>query len=218
MRTPAFDEQRKQALAGVSGRVLEIGFGTGLNLPYYPKTVTWLTAIEPARLLDDRVAERSKDLGMPVEVLRLKAEALPWENHQFDAVVSTWTLCSIADPLQALKEMHRVLKPDGTFVFLEHGLSDDPKVARWQHILTPIQRIVGCGCHLNRRIDHLIEQGGFAVERCDRFVMEGLPRLGAEMYRGVARPASSSLVRATDSPREVPVRHTGSIRTVLCYT
>lgn len=186
MRAPAFQEQRNQALGVVAGRVLEIGFGTGLNLPHYPKTVTWLTGIEPARLLKDRVTERSKDLGMPVEVLRLQAEALPWEDQQFDYVVSTWTLCSIADPLRALSEVRRVLKADGKFVFLEHGLSNDPKVARWQHLLTPIQRIVACGCHLNRRIDDLIEQGGFIVERCDRFVMDGLPRISAEMFRGVA--------------------------------
>jgi len=188
MRTPRFQEQRQQALAPVSGRVLEIGFGTGLNLPHYPSTVTWLTAIEPGHLLDQRVADRSANLAMPVEIFRYRAEALPWEDQRFDCAVSTWTLCTIRDPLRALSEIRRVLKPNGKFIFLEHGRSDDPKVARWQNILNPFQRVFACGCNLNRRIDRLIEDGGFTVERLDRFVMEGLPRPGADMYRGVASP------------------------------
>ena len=191
MRTPRFQEQRQQALAPVSGRVLEIGFGTGLNLPHYPSTVTWLTAIEPGHLLDQRVADRSANLAMPVEIFRYRAEALPWEDQRFDCAVSTWTLCTIRDPLRALSEIRRVLKPNGKFIFLEHGRSDDPKVARWQNILNPFQRVFACGCNLNRRIDRLIEDGGFTVERLDRFVMEGLPRPGANMYRGVASPKSS---------------------------
>ena len=188
MRTPRFQEQRQQALASVSGSVLEIGFGTGLNLLHYPSTVTWLTAIEPGHLLDQRVAARSANLTMPVEIFRYRAESLPWEDERFDWAVSTWTLCTIRDPLRALGEIRRVLKPGGKFVFLEHGRSDDPKVARWQTILNPFQRVFACGCNLNRRIDRLIEDGGFTVERLDRFVMEGLLRPGADMYRGVASP------------------------------
>jgi ubiquinone/menaquinone biosynthesis C-methylase UbiE len=188
MRTPRFQEQRQQALASVSGTVLEIGFGTGLNLSHYPSTVTWLTAIEPGHLLDQRVAARNANLTTPVEIFRYRAESLPWEDERFDCAVSTWTLCTIRDPLRALGEIRRVLKPGGKFVFLEHGRSDDPKVARWQTILNPFQRVFACGCNLNRRIDRLIEDGGFTVERLDRFVMEGLPRPGADMYRGVASP------------------------------
>jgi ubiquinone/menaquinone biosynthesis C-methylase UbiE len=188
MQTPRFQEQRQQALASVSGTVLEIGFGTGLNLLHYPSTVTWLTAIEPGHLLDQRVAARSVNLTMPVEIFRYRAESLPWEDERFDWAVSTWTLCTIRDPLRALGEIRRVLKPGGKFVFLEHGRSDDPKVARWQTILNPFQRVFACGCNLNRRIDRLIEDGGFTVERLDRFVMEGLLRPGADMYRGVASP------------------------------
>jgi ubiquinone/menaquinone biosynthesis C-methylase UbiE len=188
MRTPRFQEQRQQVLASVSGTVLEIGFGTGLNLSHYPSTVTWLTAIEPGHLLDQRVAARSANLTMPVEIFRYRAESLPWEDERFDWAVSTWTLCTIRDPLRALGEIRRVLKPGGKFVFLEHGRSDDPKVARWQTILNPFQRVFACGCNLNRRIDRLIEDGGFTVERLDRFVMEGLLRPGADMYRGVASP------------------------------
>jgi ubiquinone/menaquinone biosynthesis C-methylase UbiE len=192
MRTPRFQEQRQRALAPVAGKVLEIGFGTGLNLPHYPSTVTWLTAIEPGHLLDKRVADRSANLAMPVEILRYRAEALPWEDQRFDYAVSTWTLCTIGDPLRALREVRRVLKPDGKFVFLEHGRSDDPKIAKWQTILNPFQRIFACGCNLNRRIDRLVEESGFTVERLDRFVMDGLPRPGADMYRGVASPKPGS--------------------------
>ena len=192
MRTPRFQEQRQRALAPIAGKVLEIGFGTGLNLPHYPSTVTWLTAIEPGHLLDKRVADRSANLAMPVEILRYRAEALPWEDQRFDYAVSTWTLCTIGDPLRALREVRRVLKPDGKFVFLEHGRSDDPKIAKWQTILNPFQRIFACGCNLNRRIDRLVEESGFTVERLDRFVMDGLPRPGADMYRGVASPKPGS--------------------------
>lgn len=186
MRTPHFQKQRQEALSQVFGKVLEIGFGTGLNLPHYPNTVTWLTAIEPGHLLAKRVAERSVNLAMPLEIFRYRAEMLPWEDQRFDCAVSTWTLCTIRDPLRALSEIRRVLKAGGKFIFLEHGQSDDPKVARWQNILNPFQRLFACGCHLNRRIDRLIEEAGFTVDPLDRFVMEGVPRPGADMYRGVA--------------------------------
>lgn len=192
MRTPPFQELRQEVLSQVFGKVLEIGFGTGLNLPHYPNTVTWLTAIEPGHLLAKRVAERSANLSMPVEIFRHRAETLPWEDARFDCAVSTWTLCTIRDPLRALNEIRRVLKPGGKFVFLEHGRSEDPKVARWQNILNPFQRLFACGCHLNRRIDRLIEESGLVVEQLDRFVMQGIPRPGADMYRGVARPKQAS--------------------------
>jgi ubiquinone/menaquinone biosynthesis C-methylase UbiE len=192
MRTPSFQKQRQEVLAQVYGNVLEIGFGTGLNLPHYPNTVTWLTAIEPGYLLSKRVAERTANLAMPLEIFRYRAETLPWEDQRFDCAVSTWTLCTIRDPLRALSEIRRVLKPGGKFIFLEHGRSDDPKVARWQNILNPFQRLFACGCHLNRRIARVIEDSGFTVEQLDRFVMEGIPRPGADMYRGVARPKQGS--------------------------
>lgn len=194
MRAPHFQEQRREALSQVFGNVLEIGFGTGLNLPHYPNTVTWLTAIEPGHLLAKRVAERSVNLAMPLEIFRYRAEMLPWKDQRFDCAVSTWTLCTIRDPLRALSEIRRVLKAGGKFMFLEHGQSDDPKVARWQNILNPFQRLFACGCHLNRRIDRLIEEAGFTVDRLDRFVMEGVPRPGADMYRGVACAKQASQI------------------------
>lgn len=186
--TDKFQEQREQALAFVSGNVLEIGFGTGLNLPHYPKTVTWLTALDPANLLPKIVAQRSAELSFPVEVLHRSAEKLPFEDGRFDCAVSTWTLCTIPDAGAALREVQRVLKPGGKFVFLEHGRSDDEKIAKWQDWLNPIQRIIACGCNLNRPIDALIQQAGLRLALLERFRMPGIPRIAGEIYRGVATP------------------------------
>lgn len=186
--TGKFKEQREQALASVQGTVLEIGFGTGLNLPHFPKTVTWLTAVDPATFLRETVAQRSAELSFPVEILHLSAEKLPFEDGRFDCAVSTLALCTIPDALAALREVHRVLKPSGTFVFLEHGRSNDEKVAKWQDWLSPIQRLIACGCNLNRPIDVLIRQAGLRLGLLDRFRMPGIPRIAGEMYRGIATP------------------------------
>ncbi len=184
--TRKFQEQREQALASVHGNVLEIGFGTGLNLPHYPKTVTWLTALDPATLLRKTVAQRSAELSFPVELLHLSAEKLPFEDGRFDCAVSTLTLCTIPEAIAALREVRRVLKPGGKFVFLEHGRSDDARVAKWQDIFNPLQRMIACGCNLNRPIDALIRQAGLRLDLLDRFQMPGIPRIASEMYRGVA--------------------------------
>jgi len=186
--TRKFQEQREQALASAHGNVLEIGFGTGLNLPHYPKTVTWLTAVDPATILRKTVAQRSAELSFPVELLHLSAEKLPFEEGRFDCAVSTLTLCTIPEAIAALREVRRVLKPGGTFVFLEHGRSDDEKVAKWQDWLNPIQRIIACGGNLNRPIDVLIRQAGLRLGLLDRFRMPGIPRIAGEMYRGIATP------------------------------
>jgi ubiquinone/menaquinone biosynthesis C-methylase UbiE len=121
-----------------------------------------------------------------VTVAQQRAESLPFPERHFDTVVSTWTLCTIPDPRQALREIGRVLKADGLLLFLEHGRSEDSHVAAWQDRLNPIQRVIGCGCNLNRPIDHLVSKAGLRITKLDRFQMETLPRLGGEMYRGVA--------------------------------
>lgn len=188
MRGPRFQEERQRTLHDLHGSVLEIGFGTGLNLPHYPKAVSWLTAVEPYNLLPDRVTQRSVEAPMPVEVVRVTAERLPFEDGKFDCALSTWTLCTIPDVQAALREIRRVLKPDGVLVFLEHGRSDHAEVTGWQDVLNPLQRLFACGCNLNRPIDSLVEEGGFKITHLDRYTMPGLPRIAAQMYRGTARP------------------------------
>ena len=181
-----FRRLRAGLLQDARGEVLEIGLGTGLNFPHYPNTVSGLHAVDPAPLLPERVTRRSASVSFPIEIQRISAETLPFGDRTFDCVVSTWTLCTIPDPVKALHEVRRVLKPTGKFLFLEHGRSDDGKIATWQDRLNLIQRVIGCGCNLNRRIDQLISQAGLAMTKLDRFQMERVPRLGGEMYRGIA--------------------------------
>lgn len=181
-----FRHLRTGLLAQVHGEALELGIGTGLNLLHYPKTIAGLHAVDPANLLPKIVTERSIGRPFPIRIQHISAESLPYDDRSFDVVVSTWTLCTIPDPVKALQEVGRVLKPDGAFLFLEHGRSEDEKVATWQDRLNPIQNIVGCGCNLNRKIDRLIEQASLKITILDRFQMQGVPRLGGAMYKGTA--------------------------------
>ncbi|HSE96739.1 MAG TPA: class I SAM-dependent methyltransferase [Blastocatellia bacterium] len=181
------DRQRLDALREARGDVLEVGFGTGLNLPHYPETVTRLVALDSHRMLEKRVEARIARARMPVERVQLDASGrLPFDDDRFDTVVTTFTLCSIADLGAALSEMRRVMKPEGRFIFLEHGRSENPRTASLQDLFNPLQKIVGCGCNMNRRIDRLIEQSGFRIERLDRFILPDTPGLFGSMYRGAA--------------------------------
>ncbi len=191
MQRPVFQEERRRVLAAASGEVLELGFGTGLNLPHYPsapRTITRIVTADPANVLPARVAARIRAAPFPVELVHQTAERLPFEDGRFDCVVSTWTLCTIPDAQAALTEVRRVLKPGGLFLFTEHGRSDDAQTAAWQDRLTPLQKVLACGCHLNRRIDRLVIEAGLTLTRLDRFVLPGVPRIGGEMYRGIATP------------------------------
>jgi ubiquinone/menaquinone biosynthesis C-methylase UbiE len=188
MSGAGFQRLRSEILQSARGEVLEIGLGTGLNLPRYPAGISRLRAVDPAPLLPHRVAERTARAPFPVELSRTGAEHLPYDSRSFDCVVSTWTLCTIPDPVQALREVRRVLKPSGRLLFLEHGRSDDAATATWQDRLNPLQNVLGCGCNLNRPIDRLIKEAGLRIAQLDRFVMEGVPRIGGELYRGVATP------------------------------
>ena len=187
--TPRIQALRKQLLAPLQGTLLEIGFGTGLNVPFYPKTVTWVTAVEPENILPDKVTARSIEAPMPIELVRVSAERMPFDADRFDCVLSTLTLCTIPNALAALREVRRVLKPDGRFVFLEHGRGSDSNLVKWQERLNPIQHVIGCGYHLNRQIDLLIKDAGLHLEQLDRFQLEGVPKVAAQMYRGTASPA-----------------------------
>jgi ubiquinone/menaquinone biosynthesis C-methylase UbiE len=177
---------RAALLQSVGGEVLELGIGTGLNLLHYPAAVTRLHAVDPGLPLPKKLAERSGRCSFPVQLEQVTAESLPHADRVFDWVVSTWTLCTIPDPVQALREVGRVLKPTGAFLFLEHGRSTDRTTALWQDWLNPVQNLVGCGCNLNRPIDQLIGQAGLHIATLDRFRMESVPRIGGEMYRGLA--------------------------------
>ena len=178
---------RRDLLKDAHGDVLEIGFGTGLNLPHYPETVSQLWMVDPARFLLSRVQARIAQAAFPVHMEQLAAESLPFPEERFDSIVSTWTLCTIPDPVKALREIRRVLKPHGVFLFLEHGRSREARIAAWQDRLNPIQNLIACGCNLNRPIDLLIERSGFHLTDLSRFQMPHVPRIAAQMYQGHAR-------------------------------
>ena len=189
MRGEGFAKQRGRALEGVRGRVLELGFGAGHNVPHYGDDVTELLALEPAQVNRRLARKRVAAARFPVEWVGLEGESVPLEDASVDAVVSTWTLCTIPDLARALGEARRVLRPGGALHFLEHGLSPDPGVARWQQRLNPVQKLCFGGCHLNRRIDEEVARAGFTVEGLETFYMNG-PRVAAWMYRGRGVPES----------------------------
>ena len=185
---PQVERERRTALEPARGHVLEVGFGTGLNLAHYPSAVDRLTVIDPNPMLADRVARRISEARMPVERFQLDASGrLPFEDASFDAIVTTFTLCSIGGIEPALREMRRVLRPEGQYLFLEHGRSADPRVAKRQDFINPIQKVFAAGCNLNRPIDRLIREGGFHIVELDRYLMPDTPRITGEMFRGIAR-------------------------------
>ncbi len=188
MRGPVTGRLRAAALAPAAGDVLEVGFGTGLNLPYYRDAVRSLTALDPLDALRERVDARIAAVRIPVRRVSAAADGrLPFDDARFDCVVTTWTLCTIPDVLTALREMRRVLRPDGRYLFLEHGASDQPRVARWQRRIEPLYKRVAGGCLLTRHIDALIPAAGFTLVDCERWVEPG-PRVFTAMVRGSARP------------------------------
>jgi len=189
LRRPNFQRERRRALAPAYGEVLEVGFGTGLNLPHYPPTVISLIALDPVLALQPRVAQRLAAAPMPVICVQGTAEKMPFDNARFDCVVTTWTLCSIPDVVGALRHIQRVLKPGGSYVFLEHGRSDDPHLARWQDIYNPLHKYLAAGCHVNRPIDTLIAHSGMQITQLDCFTMPNMLPLLSRMYRGIAQPA-----------------------------
>ena len=185
MRQKHLTKYRRAVAAAARGRVLEIGVGSGLNFPLYGKQVELLYGIDPSPRLLAIARRRATASGVPVELLLGSATAIPLSDNAVDTVVMTWTLCSIPDPLAALREMRRVLKPDGNLCFVEHGLSPEPNVEHWQHRITPAWRRVAGGCHLDRKIDELIRQAGFDLTNLQVEYASG-PRTMSYMYQGCA--------------------------------
>jgi ubiquinone/menaquinone biosynthesis C-methylase UbiE len=189
MRSKVATAERRRVIPLASGTVLEVEVGSGLNLPFYGPKVQRLYALDPSRELWKMARERVREVSFPVDFLAASAERIPLEDVSVDSVVSTWTLCTIPDPLQALPEMRRVLKPEGQLIFVEHGRAPDPGVRAWQHRLTPVWKRVAGGCHLNRPIDALIADAGFDITRIERGYRPG-PKPMAYLYKGLAqRPA-----------------------------
>lgn len=181
---------RSQLLEPAGGHVLEIGFGTGLNLFHYPTSVTTLTAVEPNSGMQRVARARIRRSRFPVDLRQENCLALPMEDGAFDCAVSTFTLCSLAQPEQALAEVFRVLKVGGRFFFLEHGLSPAPAVARWQARLNPLQMRVGGGCHLDRDVPALVRAAGFSIAELSSDDVAKTPRVLGHVYAGIAqRPA-----------------------------
>ena len=177
---------RRRVCAGLEGDVVELGFGSGHNVPFYPPAVARVAAVEPADLGWKLAQKRVGASGVPVERSGLDGQSLPFPDDSFDTALSTWTLCTIPDLPAALAEVRRVLKPSGTFHFLEHGLAPDEKVRRWQHRLNPLQNRLFGGCNLNRPIVNLLRGAGFTITEVDVFYEEGAPKFMAADSLGVA--------------------------------
>ena len=185
MSSDTFQQYRQELLAQVQGKILEIGFGTGLNLPHYPATVTQITTVDPNPGMQKLARSRIAASEIAVDYHVLNGENLPFADASFDAVVCTWTLCSIPQVDRAIAQVYRLLKPEGQFLFIEHGLSPDSQVQTWQNRLTPIQKVIADGCHLNRNIQTLVEQQ-FSRMTVEQFYAPKLPKVIGYMYRGIA--------------------------------
>jgi ubiquinone/menaquinone biosynthesis C-methylase UbiE len=184
MKTDDLTELRAKMIPGARGVVLEVGIGSGLNLPFYDATrVTTCYGVDPSGTLLSLARERAKTARFPVLLLQSKAEHVPLPDVSIDSVVVTWSLCSIRDPHTALTEMQRVLRPDGQLIFIEHGLAPDAHVQSWQNRLTPLWRRVVGGCHLNREMDELIRSAGFSITSLERSYIRG-PRPVTYTYAG----------------------------------
>jgi ubiquinone/menaquinone biosynthesis C-methylase UbiE len=183
---PFVAKHRSDLLAGLGGEILEIGLGTGLNLPHYPRHVRRITAVDPNAGMHRRARKRIEQCGIDVDKRIVSGERLPFDDGAFDFVVSTFTLCSIEHVGQALHELHRVLRPAGSFVFLEHGLSPDPAVQKWQQRLNGLERWLAANCHLDRNIRAIVSEQPFRSVEIDEFYLEQTPRTHGYMYRGRA--------------------------------
>jgi ubiquinone/menaquinone biosynthesis C-methylase UbiE len=187
MRNKEATRLRAKCVPQARGEVLEIGMGSGLNLPFYSPEVHHVYGVDPSAGLLEKAAKKISSVPFEITFLGQSAEKpLPLEHSSIDTVVTTWTLCSIADPIAALQEAKRVLKASGRIIFIEHGRSPDSKITAWQDWLTPVWKRIGGGCHLNRKIDDIIRAAGFKIYEQKTFYLTGL-RPMTYTYQGVAR-------------------------------
>jgi ubiquinone/menaquinone biosynthesis C-methylase UbiE len=182
----AAEPLRDRVCTGLNGDVVEIGFGSGLNIPFYPDRVARVAAIEPADVGWKLADKRLEATRIPVERSGLDGQSLPFADNSYDCALSTWTMCTIPDVAAALREIRRVLKPGGTLHFVEHGLAPDEGVRRWQRRLEPIQKRLFGGCHLTRPIVQLLTNAGFTITELDVFYEEGAPKFLAADSLGTA--------------------------------
>ena len=187
MSTKPIRYQRKKVVPRAQGRVLEIGFGAGHNLPFYDASkVTHLWALEPSKEMRERAAERVSQSSIPLEFLDLPSEEIPLGNEEADTILITYTLCTIPDVTKALGEMRRVLKSGGKMIFCEHGEAPDADVRKWQERLTPAWKFIGGGCHVGRPIPKMIVDSGFRIEGMETMYLPGTPRFAGFNYWGDA--------------------------------
>jgi ubiquinone/menaquinone biosynthesis C-methylase UbiE len=187
MRNRQLVPYRERVISAAQGRVLEVGIGSGVNIPFYGSSSRELIGLEPAPRLIAMAQHASSKSGLPVTLIEGSSEAIPLDTASVDTVVSTWTLCSIPDAVVALQEMRRVLKPNGRFLFSEHGLASEPSMQRWQNWLDPAWKHIAGGCHLNRPINRLIEEAGFRIEQLKTGYLAGRNPM-TYMYEGAAQP------------------------------
>jgi SAM-dependent methyltransferase len=181
----SLNEFRRRVCAGLNGEVVEVGFGSGLNVPFYPDAVTAVSAVEPSDVAWGLAASRIAAANVPISRAGINGESLPFGDATFDSALSTWTLCTIPDAALALRELGRVLRPDGQLHFLDHGLAPDERVRRWQRRLDPLQQRLAGGCHFTRPIAELIRAAGFTITSLDEFYEPG-PKVGGADSLGIA--------------------------------
>lgn len=187
MRNKRLRPYRERVAGGAEGRVLDVGVGSGLNLPFYARQASEVFGLDPSSRLLERARRNMRRADVPVRLLEGSAERIPLADRSMDTIVMTWTGCSIPEVRTALMDMRRVLKVGGRLLFVEHGRAPDPGVACWQDRIDPLWRRLSGGCHLNRKIDDLLSDAGFRIDRLETGYIPG-PRIMTFLYEGGASP------------------------------